>query len=123
MTAPQQHGLGLLVDQLQRDELTEESLRRGVADIVGWNGQGVQDLLYLQAASSAPTAQVVGMMWVEGGQVKELPPDPDDWPYQTVLAAISDRWSVISFPEMSLLTMSDKEFHGLGFQFILERRS
>jgi hypothetical protein len=83
----------------------------------------VQDLLYLQAASSAPTAQVVGMMWVEGGQVKELPPDPDDWPYQTVLAAISDRWSVISFPEMSLLTMSDKEFHGLGFQFILERRS
>lgn len=123
MTAPQQHGLGLLVDQLQRGELTEESLRRGVADIVGWNGQGVQDLLYLQAASSAPAAQVVGMMWVEGGQVKELPPDPDDWPYQTVLAAISDRWSVISFPEMSLLTMSDKEFHGLGFQFILERRS
>jgi hypothetical protein len=123
LTAPQQHGLGLLVDQLQRGELTEESLRRGVADIVGWNGQGVQDLLYLQAASSAPAAQVVGMMWVEGGQVKELPPDPDDWPYQTVLAAISDRWSVISFPEMSLLTMSDKEFHGLGFQFILERRS
>ena len=55
--------------------------------------------------------------------MKELSPDPDDWPYQTVLAAISDRWSVISFPEMSLLTMSDKEFHGLGFQFILERRS
>ena len=123
MTNTQQRRLGQLVDQLQRGELTEESLRRGVADIVEQSGQGEQDLLYLQAASSTPAAQVVGMMWVEGGEVKELPADPDDWPYQTVLAAISDRWSVISFPDMSLLTMSDDEFHGLGFQFILERRS
>ena len=123
MAGPKQHGLDALVDQLQRHELTEESLRRGVADIVGQNGQGEQDLLYLQAASSTPAAQVVGMMWVEGGQVKELPPDADDWPYQTVLQAISDGWRVISFPDMSLLMMSDDEFHGLGFQFILERRS
>lgn len=123
MANSHQDGLEELVDQLQRGELTEGSLRRGVADIIGPNGKGEQDLLYLQAASSTPAAQVVGMMWVEGGQVKELPPDADDWPYQTVLAAISDGWRVISFPDMSLLTMGDDEFHGLGFQFILERRS
>ena len=123
MAGPRQEGIEALLDQLRRGELTEESLRRGVADIVGPNGQGEQDLLYLQAASSTPAAQVVGMMWVEGGLVKELPPDADDWPYQTVLAAISDRWRVISFPDMSLLTMSDDAFHGLGFQFILERLS
>ena len=122
MTDLQQDGIEALVDQLQGGRLTEGSLRRGVADIVESNNQGVQDLLYLQAASSTPAAQVVGMMWLEGGQVKELPPDADDWPYQTVVEAIRDGWCVISFPDMSLLTMSDDEFHGLGFQFILERR-
>ena len=59
----------------------------------------------------------------KGGCEQELSSDPEEWPYQSVLDAIAEGWRVISFPDMSLLTLSADEFHGLGFLFVLERWS
>lgn len=106
---------------LEQGTLTAGQLRQGIADVLGCNGQKRQDILYLQAASSSPAAQVVGMTRIEDGQVCSGPTDPDDWPYQSVLDAVRDGWRIISFPNMALLTVDDEEFHGLGYEFILER--
>jgi len=59
-------------------------------------------------------------MLIEDGVLKEGPANSEDWPYQTVLDAVGDGWRIISFPNMALLTVDDREFHGLGFEFILE---
>ena len=121
MTESQRQKVETLVADLRRGALTEEGLRQGVAEIVGRNGDVGQDLLYLQAGSSTPASRIVGMMSIEGGVVQQLPDDPGSWPYQTVLEAMADGWRIISFPEMSLLTQEEGEWHGLGFQFVLER--
>lgn len=88
---------------------------------MGQDGQRRQDVLYLQTQSTSPGSTVVGMLLIEDGVLSEGPLDPDDWPYQTVVEAIRDGWRIISFPNMALLTVDEKEFYGLGFEFILER--
>lgn len=121
MTKAQSEIMEALTAELQRGELTEDRLRRGIADVIRQNSHWRQDILYLQAARSSPESQVAGMMLIEDGKLSDGPPDPDDWPYQTVLDAVRDGWRIISFPNMALLTVDDKEFYGLGFEFILER--
>ncbi len=112
----------VLVTDLKRGGLTEQSLREGIAKIVASN-KLCQDLLYLHGRSTSLSAEILGMSLIEGGKEVILDSDPEEWPYKSVLDAIKDGWRVISFPSMSLLTMSDDEFHGLGFQFVLERWS
>ena len=110
----------VLVADLRRGGLTEQSLREGIAEIVAGNSF-CQDLLYLHGRSTSLSAELLGMSLIEDGKEVELGSDPEEWPYKSVLDAIKDGWRVISLPSMSLLTMSDDEFHGLGFQFVLER--
>ena len=121
MIETQKETMEALVAELQQGTLTEASLRKGIVDIVGMDNPKRQDVLYLQAATTSPGAAVVGMLLVEDGELREGPPNPDDWPYQTVLDAVRDGWRIISFPNMALLTVEEKEFYGLGAEFILER--
>ena len=121
MTETQKETMDTLVAALQQGTLTETGLREGVADIVGTDAPKRQDILYLQAVTTSPGAAVVGMLLVEDGELREGPLNPEDWPYQTVIEAVRDGWRIISFPNMALLTVDEKEFYGLGAEFILER--
>ena len=121
MNNTQKETMEALVAELQQGSLTEANLRKGITDIVGVDGPKRQDILYLQAVTTSPGAAVVGMLLVEDGELREGPPNPEDWPYQTVLDAVRDGWRIISFPNMALLAVDEKEFYGLGAEFILER--
>ncbi len=121
MTETQKETMEALVAELQQGALTEAALRQGIADIVGADNPKRQDVLYLQAVTTSPGAAVVGMLLVEDGELREGPSNPDDWSYQTVLDAVRDGWRIISFPNMALLAVDEKEFYGLGAEFILER--
>ena len=121
MIETQKETIEALVTELQQGTLTEANLREGIADVVRANSPKRQDVLYLQAVTTSPGAAVVGMLLVEDGELREGPPDPEDWPYQTVLEAVRDGWRIISFPNMALLAVDEKEFYGLGAEFILER--
>ena len=121
MTETQKEIMNSLIAELERGELTSARLCRGITDLIGETNGKSQDILYLQARNTSPESQVVGMMRIEGGKRVACPPDPDDWPYQTVLDAVIDGWRIISFPNMSMLAVDEKEVYGLGFEFILER--
>ena len=86
----------------------------------GHMGPNRQDLLYLQASSTSPTATIIGMRILEDGEISDGPENPDDWPYQTVIDAIRDGWRIIKFPEMALL-LDESRTYGLGCEFILEK--
>ena len=80
----------------------------------------MQDLLYLQTNSTALDAGVLGIRLVVDGPIVNLPEDPAEWPYQSVLEAIRDGWHVVQFPNLALL-MDESKTYGLGCEFILER--
>jgi hypothetical protein len=80
----------------------------------------VQDLLYLQASSTALTSAVLGMTLVINGEISAGSPTSSEWPYRTVLDAIRDGWRVIQFPNLALL-MDESRTFGLGCEFILEK--
>ncbi len=80
----------------------------------------MQDLLYMQTATTVPTSPVLGIALHTGGSEVELPHDPADWPYTSVLHAIREGWRVVKFPELSLL-LDDGRTYALGCEFILER--
>ena len=110
-----------LVTNLRNGTLTEAKLRQKIAAIATETDKKRQDILYLQVGTTSPASQVVGMTYIEAGALKEASANPDEWQYQTVLDAVQDGWRIISFPDMTLLAMSDEEAYGLGFEFILER--
>lgn len=107
------------VDELRKGVLSEAGLRRVTAGHAT-HSSGRQDLLYLQASNTSVQSPVHGMLLVQDGEVSEGPPDPDAWPYKTVLDAIRDGWRVISFPNLALL-LDDSHTYGLGYEFILEK--
>ena len=121
MTETQRETMESLVAELEQGALTAAGLREGIADIAGTDNPKRQDVLYLQAVTTSPGAAVVGMLLIEDGELREGPPNPEDWPYQTVLDAVREGWRIISFPNMALLAVDEKEFYGLGAEFILER--
>ena len=121
MTETQRETMESLVAELEQGTLTAAGLREGIADIAGTDNPKRQDVLYLQAVTTSPGAAVVGMLLIEDGELREGPPNPEDWPYQTVLDAVREGWRIISFPNMALLAVDEKEFYGLGAEFILER--
>ncbi len=77
-----------------------------------------QDLLYLQTSSSNLNAPVHGCTLIEDGEILE--PEVGRWPYNSVLDAIRDGWSVIQFPNLALMT-DEARTYALGCEFILER--
>ena len=107
------------IAELRAGELAEASLQ---SIITALDDQPAprQELLYLQANTTSVTADVVGMLLVQDGEVSEGPADPDKWPYPTVLAAMQDGWRVIQFPNLALM-MDESRTYGLGYEFILEK--
>ena len=106
------------IAELKRGTLTEKSLRR-IAEIAD-EVRAIQDILYLHAAANSPISEVLAMRIVESGEISDGPENPADWPYQTVLEAVRDGWSVVKFPELALM-MDESRTYSLGFEFILER--
>ena len=106
------------IDELKQGTLTEKGLRR-IAEIAD-EVRAMQDILYLHAAANSPISEVLAMRIVESGEISDGPENPADWPYQTVLEAIRDGWSVVKFPELALM-MDESRTYSLGFEFILER--
>ena len=107
------------IAELRAGELAEASLQ-GILTALDEQTSPRQELLYLQANTTSVTADVVGMLLVQDGEVSEGPADPDKWPYPTVLAAMQDGWRVIQFPNLALM-MDESRTYGLGYEFILEK--
>lgn len=106
--------------QLLRDGTLTESDLRSIGDSIDGLGRGRQDLLYLQARTSALDSPVLGMAIVRDGGVDEGPSDPNEWPYKSVIDALQDGWRIIKFPELAL-SVDERRTYGLGSEFILER--
>ena len=109
------------IEDLKKGELSERRLQ-SIVDYLESSGPARQDLLYLQARDTSLGSTIDGVSLIENGQVKDLPSDPDEWPYQSVLEAIRDGWRVIQFPNLALM-MDEKRTYGLGAEFILQRDS
>ena len=109
------------INEFERGQLTKKSLYTGLEKFEQTIPQR-QDLLYLQTSGTSLSSGVHGILLVENGQVSEIPSNPDDWPYQSVLEAIKDGWHVIQFPNMALL-MDESRTYGLGCEFILEKKT
>ena len=107
------------LEQFRNGELTEAKLRNTLEDLAR-GGPKRQDLLYLQTQGSSLSAAVHGMALVRDGEILEGPPNVEDWPYRSPLAAIRDGWRVIQFPNMALL-LDESRTYGLGCEFILEK--
>ena len=107
------------IAELRAGELAEASLQ-GILTALDEQTSQRQELLYLQANTTSVTADVVGMLLVQNGEVSEGPANPDKWPYPTVLAAMQDGWRVIQFPNLALM-MDESRTYGLGYEFILEK--
>lgn len=105
------------IEDFKRGEMTEESLGR-VLEALDTLDRKQQDLLYLQAKNTSLNAEILGMSLMQDGEISE--PEPDNWPYETVLDAIRDGWRIIKFPEMALL-LDESRTYGLGCEFILEK--
>ena len=106
------------IQQLNQGKLTEARLRDLGAAIAA-KGTKRQSLLYLQTATTAVTAEAIGMLLVESGVVSNGPFDSIDWPYKTVLDAINDGWRVIRFP-VQLPVGHTQDTH-IVCEFILEK--
>ena len=105
------------IDALKSGELKEEDLR-DVAESICELSNKRQDLLYVQAGSTSPAARIHGMLLVQDGKVVE--PEPDAWPYNSVIEAIRDGWRIIEFPNMALM-VDESRTYGLGCEFGLEK--
>jgi len=79
-----------------------------------------QDLLFLQAEKTSITAPVRGMRILVDGELSDGPENPEEWPYKTVLDAITDGWRVIKFPELALMLDPERSY-GMGCDFVLEK--
>ena len=117
MDAQNQQQIEACVAALNRGDLTEACLRQAFAAAAS---PPRQDLLYLQSSTVGIDCQVIGMRLLLDGVLDDGPEDPQDWPYQSVLAAIQDGWRIISFPNLALL-MDESKTYGLGHEFILEK--
>jgi len=113
------HQLELCIESYRAGNLSEKMLNDAL-EAAKSGDKRCQDLLYLQAVSTSLTSQVQGMLLMQGGEIADEIPDPEEWPYQTVLEAIRDGWRVVQFPNQALL-LDETRTYGLGSEFILER--
>lgn len=106
------------IQQLNRGTLTESQLR-DLGSAIAAKHTKRQSLLYLQTATTAVTAEVIGMLVVDSGIVSNGPFDSADWPYKTALDAINDGWRVVRFP-VQLPVGHTQDTH-IVCEFILEK--
>ena len=102
----------------RQGQLTEPDLRRALEQ--RRPAAARQDLLYLQASSTALSSSLLGLSLVRAGERVDLP--AEEWPYTSVLGALRDGWRIIKFPELALI-MVDARTLGLGCEFVLEQWS
>ena len=114
------HEIDQVLERFRQGQLTEQSLRQAL-ERLGTTAKR-QDLLYLQASSTALTSSVLGMTLVRDGEIVAGTAAPEDWSYASVLEAIRDGWRVVKFPELALLLVEERTI-GLGCEFILEKWS
>ena len=84
------------IDAFRAGTLTEEQLQ-DLNDALRRRPR-MQDLLYLQTATTSVASKVIGTTMLRGGEIDDGPAGYDDWPYKTVAEAIRDGWRVIRFP-------------------------
>jgi hypothetical protein len=113
------HHVSRCIEELRRGALGEESLQR-ISELADQLPAGRQDLLYLQAARTSVTSEVIGMSLFVNGVASAGPADAEEWPYKTVSEALADGWRIIKFPEMAVL-LDERRTYGLGCEFILEK--
>ncbi len=109
-----------VVELFRAGQLTEQALRQALARRPAPAAR--QDLLYLQATSTALESSLLGMTLVRGGEIVPVIPGAEHWPYASVLDALRDGWRIIKFPELALLMVEERTI-GLGCEFILEKWS
>ena len=105
------------IDAFRSGSLTEEHLQ-DLRDAMRGRHR-VQDLLYLQTATTSVASKVIGTTMVRGGEIDDGPPDYDDWPYKTVAEAMRDGWRVIRFPAQ--VPASHSQDRHVICEFVLER--
>ena len=103
-------------DELDSGRLKAERLRE-LADSVG---ELRQSLLYMQTWSTDIESELLGYNLIVNGERIVGAEDSQEWPYQSVAAAVKDGWRIISFPNMALL-MDEERTIGYGCEFILEK--
>ena len=106
-------------NQLAQGSLMPDDLQE-IIDTLAAVNRKVQDILYIQAESTALESPVLGMSLYTDGRRIPLPSNRIDWPYQSVIEAVRDGWHIISFPSMAL-AMDNSVTYGLGCEFILEK--
>ena len=107
--------------KLRQGTLTEADFEQALERLKQDKGASAgQRLLYLQTNTTDLESPVLGMSIVDNGEVHEGPDDSDDWPYQTVLEAMTDGWRIIKFPELALAYL-DPDYGGMKWEFVLEK--
>ena len=106
-------------DKLAHGSLTRDDLQT-IIDALDGAERNVQDILYIQATSTALESPVLGMSLYANGRRIPLPSNRTELPYQSVIEAMCDGWHIISFPNAALV-MDDSITYGLGCEFILEK--
>ncbi len=107
------------IDAFREGTLTEEHLQ-GLNEALRQRPR-LQDLLYLQTATTSVASKVIGTTMLRGGEIDDGPADYEDWPYKTVAEAICDGWRVIRFPAQVPAAHS-QDSHVIC-EFVLERFS
>ena len=106
------------IELLRRGELTEDDLR-GLTERGDGAQQGaMQSLLYAQTWDNSVYSGIDGMRLIRFGHHQEVPVNPEEWPYRSVIDAIRDGWRIIEFPRFFA---DDSRNYGLGCEFILEK--
>lgn len=80
-----------------------------------------QRLLYLHTREPSVTSAVIAMVEHDPAAApRELSPFQDEWPYDSVLAAMRDGWQVIHFPNQ-LSPFDDCDTDLAGYEFVLQK--
>jgi len=108
------------LEEFSEGRLEEASLRAILETLDG--AEPRQRLLFLRVEGWTIGSAAVGMMMLEGREIREGPPDPEEWPYKTVIDAIEDGWRIIKFPELAL-RVDETRTYEVGGEFVLEKWS
>ncbi len=82
-----------------------------------------QRLLYIHAKNPSVMSGVIAMTTIEPTEGFRLEIDAeqiDEWPYETVHAAIVDGWQVVQFP-MQQAAYDDRDIDVVGYEFVLQK--
>lgn len=104
---------------LREGQLTEDKLRECFAGAKAADSSPkVQSLMYAAAYDTNVFSGLVALSIIEAGHRRDIPAQPNQWPYRSVAQAMGDGWRIIKFPDF---VPDESRNYGLGCEFILER--